>query len=77
LTIGVVLLLLAIDLAFALIRPHEVGFGEGTAWSVFYIAVASGFGIWFTLTFGSELGMQFFAGYVVEKASRWTTCLSS
>jgi tellurite resistance protein TerC len=57
LTIGTVLLLLAIDLAFALIRPHEVGFGEATAWSVFYIAVAVGFGIWFTLAFGSELGM--------------------
>jgi tellurite resistance protein TerC len=68
LTIGTVLLLLAIDLAFALIRPHEVGFGEATAWSVFYIAVAVGFGIWFTLAFGSELGMQFFAGYLVEKS---------
>lgn len=68
LTIGTVLLLFAIDLAFALIRPHEVGFGEATAWSVFYIAVAVGFGIWFTLAFGSELGMQFFAGYLVEKS---------
>jgi tellurite resistance protein TerC len=68
LTIGLVLMLLAIDLAFALIRPHEVGFGEATGWSVFYIAVAVGFGIWFTLAFGSELGMQFFAGYLVEKS---------
>jgi tellurite resistance protein TerC len=39
-TIGVIVALLALDLALAAWRPHRVGFEEATAWSVFYIATA-------------------------------------
>ncbi len=46
-TIGLVLVLLTIDLALAIGRPHEVGFREATIWSLFYIGVAIGFGIVF------------------------------
>ena len=35
---------------------------------MFYIAVAIGFGAWFTSAFGTELGIQYFAGYLVEKS---------
>ena len=45
-TIGLIVVLLAIDLVLAAARPHRVGFREAAAWSVFYIAVAVGFGIW-------------------------------
>ena len=45
-TIGVIVALLALDLALAALRPHRVGFKEATAWSVFYIAVALAFGAW-------------------------------
>ena len=67
-TIAVILVLLAADLVLAAIKPHRVGFKEATAWSVFYIAVAIGFGVWFTLAFGGDLGTQYFAGYLVEKS---------
>ena len=68
LTIGVVVVLLAVDLILAALRPHKVGFKEATAWSVFYIAVAIAFGVWFTVTYGSTLGTEYFAGYIVEKS---------
>ena len=55
-TIGLIVALLAIDLAVAAARPHRVGFGEATAWSVFYILVAVGFGVWFAWRYGGEFG---------------------
>ena len=67
-TIAIIIALLAIDLVVAAVKPHRVGFKEAAGWSVFYIAVAIGFGIWFTTAFGSELGIQYFAGYLVEKS---------
>jgi tellurite resistance protein TerC len=67
-TIAIIIALLAIDLVVAALKPHRVGFKEATAWSVFYIAVAIGFGVWFTMAFGGELGVQYFAGYLVEKS---------
>jgi tellurite resistance protein TerC len=67
-TIGLIVLLLAVDLVVAAARPHRVGFGEATAWSVCYVLVAVGFGVWFTLTHGSELGTEYFAGYLLEKS---------
>ncbi|MBB2989706.1 tellurite resistance protein TerC [Mycolicibacterium iranicum] len=67
-TIGVIIALLAVDLILAALRPHKVGFREATAWSVFYIAVAVGFGVWFAMTYGGDFGTQYFAGYIVEKS---------
>lgn len=67
-TIGVIVLLLAVDLILAALRPHRVGFREATAWSVFYILVAVAFGIWFAMAYGGDFGTQYFAGYIVEKS---------
>jgi tellurite resistance protein TerC len=67
-TIGLILALLAVDLVLAAVRPHRVGFREAAAWSIFYIAVAVAFGIWFTVAYGADFGTQFFAGYIVEKS---------
>ncbi|HKS50275.1 MAG TPA: TerC family protein [Pseudonocardiaceae bacterium] len=67
-TIGLVVGLLALDLGLAAARPHRVGFKEAVAWSVFYIAVAVLFGVWFTLAHGGEFGTEYFAGYLVEKS---------
>lgn len=68
---------MAIDIVVGVVRPHRVGFGEATAWSVGYILVAIGFGVWFTLSHGTEFGTEYFAGYVVEKSLSATTCSSS
>ncbi len=67
-TVGLVLVLLAVDLAFAIARPHQVGFREATITSIFYIAVAIGFGVVFGSIAGWEFGGQYFAGYIVEKS---------
>jgi tellurite resistance protein TerC len=67
-TLALIVGLLALDLVLAAARPHRVGFKEATAWSVFYIAVAIGFGIWFAMAYGGDAGTQFFAGYIVEKS---------
>ena len=68
LTIGVIVGLLALDLALAAARPHAVGFREAVGWSVFYIAVAIVFGLVLSAWAGGEYGGQYFAGYVVEKS---------
>ncbi|MCY7303339.1 MAG: TerC/Alx family metal homeostasis membrane protein [Thermoleophilia bacterium] len=68
LTIGLILLLLAVDLLVAVLRPHEVGFREATLASIFFIAVAIVFGVVFGLTAGWDFGGQYFAGYIVEKS---------
>ena len=67
-TIGVIVGLLALDLALAALRPHRVGFKEATAWSVFYIVVALAFGAWMWWAHGSEFGTEYLAGYIVEKS---------
>lgn len=67
-TVGLVVALLALDLVLAAARPHAVGFREAVAQSVFYIAVALGFGVVLALVVGGEAGTQYFAGYLVEKS---------
>jgi tellurite resistance protein TerC len=67
-TIGLIVGLLALDLALAALRPHRVGFKEATAWSVFYIAVALAFGAWMWWAHGSGYGTEYLAGYIVEKS---------
>ncbi|MFJ6671760.1 TerC family protein [Actinosynnema sp. NPDC091369] len=67
-TIGFIVLLLAVDLVLATARPHRVGFRESALWSVFYVLVAIGFGIWFWSAHGGGFGAEYFAGYIVEKS---------
>src|SRR5690242_3133704 len=68
LTIGVIVALLALDLAVGVFRPHAVGFREAAGWSAFYIAVAVAFGVVFGSVAGWDFGAQYFAGYIVEKS---------
>ncbi|WP_034271772.1 TerC/Alx family metal homeostasis membrane protein [Haloechinothrix halophila] len=68
LTVALVIGLLTVDLVASVVRPHRIGFSEATAWSVFYILVAIGFGVWFTMAHGGELGVEYFTGYLVEKS---------
>jgi tellurite resistance protein TerC len=67
-TIGLILILLALDLVVSNRRQTAVGFREAVAWSVFYIAVAVLFGVVFGVLAGWDLGAEYFAGYVVEKS---------
>ena len=67
-TVGLVLVLLALDLFVSGRRPHAVGFREAVTQSVFYIAVAIAFGVAFGFIAGWDYGAEYFAGYVVEKS---------
>lgn len=67
-TVGVIVAILAFDLAVGAIWPHRVGFKEATAWSIVYIAIAIGFGVWFTMAYGGTFGTQYFTGYLIEKS---------
>jgi tellurite resistance protein TerC len=67
-TLAVILALLALDLVLGWLKPHQVGFREATAWSVFYILAAVAFGVWFAYAYGADLGTEYFAGYLVEKS---------
>ncbi len=67
-TIGFILVLFVFDLGQALWKPHEVQFREAALASVFYIAVAIGFGVVFGFVAGWEWGTEYFAGYILEKS---------
>ena len=66
--LGIVLLLFAADLLVATLRPHAVGFREAALWSVFFVAVAAGFGLVLAALEGWGYAGQFYAGYIVEKS---------
>src|SRR3954451_17947827 len=67
-TIALIVGLLVVDLGVAAARPHVQGFREAGAWSLFYVGVAVVFGVVFGALAGSEFGVQYFAGYIVEKS---------
>jgi tellurite resistance protein TerC len=66
--IGAILALIIVDLLTVSRKPHEVKFKEAAGWSIFYIAVAVGFGVWVWQSSGSVYGTEYFAAYLVEKS---------
>jgi tellurite resistance protein TerC len=66
--IGAILVLIVVDLLTVSRKPHDVKFKEAATWSIFYIAVAIGFGIWVWQSAGSQFGTEYFAAYLVEKS---------
>ena len=66
--IGAILALIVVDLLTVSRKPHEVKFKEAAGWSIFYIAVAIGFGVWVWQMAGSQFGTEYFAAYLVEKS---------
>jgi tellurite resistance protein TerC len=67
-TIGLIVLLLAVDLGLSAREPGAVSFRAAVAQSVFYIGVAIVFGIVFGSIAGWTYGSEYFAGWVVEKS---------
>ncbi|MBC5784225.1 TerC family protein [Ramlibacter sp. USB13] len=68
LTLVLILGLLLYDYFFHVRAAHVPGIGEAARWSALYVSVAIAFGgaVWYFG--GSELGVQYFAGYLTEKA---------
>ena len=68
-TLALIAALFILDLFIS--RPghaHTVAFREAAVASLFYIGVALAFGVVFGLIAGWDWGVQYFAGYLVEKS---------
>ncbi|MFC6288112.1 TerC family protein [Nocardioides sp. GCM10027113] len=66
-TIGAVVALLVVDFVITR-RPHDVSMREAIAWSVFYVALPLAFGVYIWSSHGSERGLEYYTGYLVEKS---------
>ena len=66
-TIGAVLALLVLDFLITR-RPHEVSMREAVGWSAFYVALPLAFGAYVWSRFGSQTGVEYLTGYLVEKS---------
>ena len=64
-----VLGMLAVDLLVFHREAHEVGTREAAAWSAVWVALAVAFGAGVYAVRGHETGLEYFAGYLVEKRS--------
>jgi tellurite resistance protein TerC len=67
-TIVVIAGLLVLDLLVSARRQRAITFGAALGWSVFYVMVALLFGVVFGALAGWDMGVQYFAGYLVEKS---------
>ncbi|MCW2614673.1 MAG: TerC family protein [Frankiales bacterium] len=65
--IGAVLALLVLDFLITR-KPHEVSMKEAAGWSAFYVALPLAFGGYVWNRFGSETGVEYLTGYLVEKS---------
>jgi tellurite resistance protein TerC len=63
-----VVAMLAVDLLVFHREAHEVGTREAAGWSVFWVALALVFGAGIYAIQGREAGLEYFAGYLIEKA---------
>jgi len=63
-----VLGLLALDLGVFHRKAHTIGTREALGWSLFWIALALLFNAWVAWTFGTQRGLEFLTGYLIEKA---------
>jgi tellurite resistance protein TerC len=68
LVVGAIIALIIVDLLTVSSKPHDVLFKEAAIWSIFYIGIAIGFGVWVWQTAGSQYGTEYFAAYLVEKS---------
>jgi tellurite resistance protein TerC len=62
-----ILIMLAIDL-FLHRKAHVIAFKEAAWWSALWVAIGLGFGALVWWAFGSEFGLQYFSGYIIEKS---------
>ncbi|WP_232680399.1 TerC family protein [Nocardioides sp. R-C-SC26] len=66
-TVAAVVGFLAVDFVLTR-RPHEVSMKEAVGWSAFYIALPLAFGVFILGQYGSQRGLEYYTGYLVEKS---------
>jgi tellurite resistance protein TerC len=67
-TVAFLVALLAFDFVFHVRKAHIPSLREAGTWSAVYIGIAVLFGVLVWVFGGSEMGTEYFAGYVTEKA---------
>ncbi|MEC3852589.1 TerC family protein [Paenarthrobacter ureafaciens] len=67
-TIVVILALLAFDYFFHIRKAHVPTLKEAAVWSSIYVGLAVLFGILVLVFGGGQMGSEYFAGYITEKA---------
>lgn len=68
LTLGVIVLMLAIDFFGHARKAHAPTLKEAALWSLAYVVMALVFGGFVWWEWGAEFGIQYFSGYVTEKS---------
>lgn len=63
-----ILALLALDLGVFHRDAHPVGFREALLWTGVWVGLAAAFNVWLAASYGSERGLEFLTGYLIEKA---------
>jgi len=63
-----ILVAIALDLRVLHRKPHKVGLREAGLWTAIWIAVSMLFGAGVSVWSGRQHGLEFFTGYLVEKA---------
>jgi len=63
-----VLLAIIVDLGVFHRRPHKISLREALLWSIVWIALAVGFGFMVLHYYGRQPALEFYTGYLIEKA---------
>jgi tellurite resistance protein TerC len=66
--LALILGLLAVDLRVFQRRGARPGLGEALLWSAAWTALALLFNLWTLLHYGRQIGLEFLAGYLVERS---------
>lgn len=61
-----ILFMLALDLGVFHRKSHTVSFREALTWTGVWVTLASAFGWWIWRDRGSQAGVEFFTGYLIE-----------
>ncbi|MEZ4219846.1 MAG: TerC family protein [Polyangiaceae bacterium] len=66
--IAFVVMMLALDLGVFHRKAHAVGFREAAVWCGVWVMLALLFNAWIARQFGSQVGLEFLTGYLIEKS---------
>jgi tellurite resistance protein TerC len=65
---ALIVAMLAFDLGIVHRKEHTVGLREAAFWSVVWTIIALIFNGWVYYEFGSQLGLEFLTGYIIERS---------